>query len=239
MVFSILMGRIPQLQLRALVTSFDRLWVPQLEQTNLLIKGLSHICNLEEPANLPKKGFAFRPCPRPEVEDLDEDVLNEGIDVFGKYHPTKSLITLCMCRMRRFATRHGFQFEDVITIVLIHELAHFVTHRGKSNRSDCWEDFEKATPEVIENMAQQATHLYLRVAGYGRLVQVFDSLSNHCPDKYKTWWGEWKRQIKIQGSNPRNSSNYLHAVLEAFQNDLAAKRKEHARQREDMLDHDE
>jgi hypothetical protein len=202
----------------------------------MLIKGLLHICNLGEPANLPRKGFTFRPCPRREAEDLDEDVLIKGIDVFGQYDPTESLITLCMCRMRRFATRHGFQFEDVVTIVLIHELAHFVTHRGKSGDCESWAIFEandseteEESKKVIEDMAQQATHLYLRVARYGRLVQVFDSLSNDSPDRYKAWRHEWKNQTK-----PPTSKNYLNKALEAFQGKLAEERKKRPPERADI-----
>jgi len=208
-----------KLRLTALATDFDRLWVPQLDQVLILVKGLSHICGLGEPHNLPDQKFNVEPCcPEFDSEDLEEGIASEGIDFFGQYDPNEIKVTLNTCRMRRFATRHGFQFEEIIKIVLIHELAHFVTHHGKAiphnfnsalTPSDLyevaagqiWLSFARADDNVREDLAQKATNLYLRMACYGNLVQVFDSLANHSPQKYNSWRDEWKKQSK----NPDNS----------------------------------
>jgi len=188
-------------------------------------------------SNPPKKEFAHRPCPPHDVEELDEAITSKGIDAFGQYDPSKSQITLYLCRMRRFATRHGFQFEDVITIVLIHELAHFVTHRGKSDDCDSWAIFEETDSEtqkesktLMEDIAQQATHLYLRGARHGQLVHVFDSLSNYSPDRYRTWRDAWKKQTK-----PPTLNNYSQA-LSAFRDSLAKQRKSSVSEREEIQD---
>jgi hypothetical protein len=55
------MKSVSPLRLRALATKYDRLWVPQLEQVKILIKGLLYVCNLLEPAILPKKEFTIQP----------------------------------------------------------------------------------------------------------------------------------------------------------------------------------
>jgi hypothetical protein len=226
------MGRTPQLQLSALATKFDWPWIPRSEQVRILIHGLARICDLQEPPNPPKKEFARRPCPPRDVENLDEEIPSKGIDVFAECDPSKSLITLCLCRMRRFATRHDFQFEDVITIVLVHELAHYVTHEGKSHSCGRWDTFgESGSEDVIEDIDQQATHLYLRVARYGKLVQVFDSLSNDCPHRYKTWRSEWKKQTRLA-----TSDNCLEQALGVFRNKLAEERKRKPPQREEIHD---
>lgn len=221
------------LRLKALATELDRPWTPQLEQVKMLIMGLSHICQLRKPQNLPDKPFVIEPCPESSIEDVDEGVKKDGIDFFGLYsiaEKAETTVTLFMCRIRQFAGRYGFHFQDVVTIVLIHELAHFVTHCGRSKDRDCWAEFfgEKSRTEDVEGKAQQATHLYLRTAKYGNLVQVFDRFSNHCPPDYRRWRCEWEKQIRIHASEPKDSRNYLQPVLEAFRNDLAAKRRKHA-----------
>lgn len=211
------MGTSRPLRLIALATNLDRLWVPQLEQALIIITGLSHICDLEKPENLPQKNFRIKPCPRPDIEDLGE----EGIDFFGRYDPEEREVTLKICRMRRFATRYGFHFEDVLTIVMIHELAHFVTHLGKADSSECWVEFGKSEPGTVEDIAQQATNLYLRVASYGQLVQVFDSLSNYCPKKYNTWQDKWKEHFKGRDGS-------FKTAIRDFRKELCEARKKEA-----------
>jgi hypothetical protein len=217
------------LKLLALASSFDRDWVPPLERVSILIAGLSHVCGLEQPDNLPEKEFIIKPCPKRGIEEIDEGVAQHGIDFLGQYSPApreketeESTIKLCMCRMRRFATRHALHFEDVITITLIHELAHFVTHVGKSDFPECWLEFRKAgAAEDVESTAQQATHLYLRIAGYGYLVQVFDYVSHKCPKVYNDWREKWKNQTKLPGSPAR----HFRAALEDFQKELRQRRE--------------
>jgi hypothetical protein len=89
----------------------------------------------------------------------------------------------------------GFNREDVGKIVLIHELAHFVTHLGTISGT-YWDAFSKEESDKKEDVAQEATHLLLRIAGYGHLVQVFDALSQLCPAKYDTWRKTWAEQLK-------------------------------------------
>ncbi len=100
------------LKLLALASNLDRPWVPQLEQVSILITRLSHICDLEKPENLPEKGFAIKPCPKHDVEDVDEGILKDGIDFLGLYSLTppgaktdETTITLHMCRIRPLVLR--------------------------------------------------------------------------------------------------------------------------------------
>jgi hypothetical protein len=154
------MGASKPLRLRALANKLDRLLLPQLEQILIIITGLSHICDLDKPENLPKKNFGIKPCPRSDIEDVDEGLSTKGIDFFGQYDPGENVVTIYMCRIIRFVVRHGFHVEDVVTIVSIHELAHFVTHLGKSDSSKCWVAFGQANEEALESSAQQLTNLY-------------------------------------------------------------------------------
>lgn len=179
------------LKLKALTWKSDMPWIPPLEQVIIFTKILGYICD-REPQWLPKKTFSRRPCVPSEAEEVDEGILRDGIDFLGQYDPNETMVTLNMCRIRRYALKHGFHFEDVITIVLVHELAHFVTHLAESTCGAYWEEFGSAESETVEQFAQEATHLTLRAAGFGHLVHVFDSSSNHCPSKYHTWRKTWK-----------------------------------------------
>lgn len=119
------------LNLVALVSNIDKPLIPPVQQVLIFIKILGSICGLK-PQRLPEKPFKRLPCPSPDPEDLDEGVETQGIDFLGRYEyePNEITVTLHICRMMKFCAKHGFHREDVIKIVLIHELAHFVTHLG-------------------------------------------------------------------------------------------------------------
>jgi hypothetical protein len=145
-----------------------------------------------------------------EPEEVDEWITPDGKDILGQYDPVETTVTLNMCKIKKYALRHGFHFEDIITIVLVHELAHFITHLAKSRKCwGNWKEFESAKSETIEQFAQEATNLALRAAGYGHLVHVFDSSSRHCPPKYDTWRECW-----------RSCKNDLEKALKDFQKRL-------------------
>jgi hypothetical protein len=196
------------LKLVAFASKADEPLIPPLEQVVILSRMLGYICELKL-QHLPEKPFKRLPCPSPDPDDLDEGVESQGFDFLGRYENGPNIIkaTLNICRIVRFCARHGLHREDVIKIVLIHELAHFVTHSGMDS-GVYWEDFGKATPEQKEDFAQEATHLLLRVAGYNQLLLVFDNMSNHFDKKYGKWRETWKRQLK-------NNDN-LDAVLRHF-----------------------
>jgi hypothetical protein len=184
------------LNLVALASKIDEPLFPPLEQVVIFVKILGYICDLK-PQRLPERRFQRLPCPSSDTEDVDEGIWSQGIDFLGRYEyePNEITVKLHICRIMRFCGRHGFHREDVIKIVLIHELAHFVTHLG-TKESAYWEGFCRAEAEEREDFAQEATHLLLRVAGYDHLVNVFDALSQLCPAKYNTWRQSWKQHLK-------------------------------------------
>jgi hypothetical protein len=144
--------------------------------------------------------------------DLDDGFASKGIDFLGrcKYGQDETTVILCICRIVRVCALHGFYPEDVVKIVLMHELAHFVTLLGTNSKAQ-WGISPEEDAREKEDVAQEATHLLLRVAGYGHLVQVFDALSQLCPCKYNIWRQRWKQQLK---------SNDLEAVLTVFRNKI-------------------
>jgi hypothetical protein len=202
------------LNLVALVSKSDEPLIPPLEQVLIFTKMLGHICELE-PQQLPKESFDPQPCPRTDPEDLDEGIESKGIDFLGRYEYglKEVVVILHICRIVKFCARHRFDREDVIKIVLIHELAHFVTHLGESTCGKFWGGFCTAESETKEEFAQEATHLLLRVAGYGHLVHVFDAASHLCPQKYNTWRKKWEAQVKTEDTLDGISSDFRARIL--------------------------
>lgn len=222
------MSDLHPLKLVALASESDEPLIPPLEQVVIFSRILGHICELQ-PERLPKEPFKTQPCPSPDLKDLDEGIASKGLDFLGRYEygPSEIVVILFICRIKEFSAKHGFHPEDVTQIVLIHELAHFVTHLG-TNSGLLWVDFCESTREEKEAFAQEATHLLLRVAGYGHLVHVFDSLSHLCPCKYNTWRQTWKQR-------QQSKNNDCEAVLGDFRQRILLKRPP-AISRDDSID---
>jgi hypothetical protein len=206
------MSDLNPLKLVALASKADEPLIPPLEQVVIFTKMLAYICELKL-QHIPEKPFKRFPCPSPD-QDLDRGIEENGIDFLGRYEHGAEEITvkLHICRIVRFCARHGFNREDVIKIVLIHELAHFVTHLGTKESEAYWEDFWKPDSGEKEEFAQEATHLLLRVAGYGHLVNVFDALSHLCPPRYNTWRQKWEGHLK--------KKNTLDSILKDFRDQI-------------------
>jgi hypothetical protein len=190
------MSNFPPLQLVALASKADESLVPPPEQVTIFTGMLGYICKLK-PQSLPERPFKRLPCPSSVLGDLNEGLASKGIDFLGLYEcgANEITVTLYICRILKFCAVFGFEREDAVKIVLIHELAHFVTHLGTASGA-YWDAFSKEDSSKKEDVAQEATHLLLRVAGYGHLIQVFDALSQLCPSKYDSWRTTWQDQLK-------------------------------------------
>src|ERR1700730_11647909 len=141
------MSDLKPFKLIALASRADESLIPPLEQGVIFSRMFGYICELELQL-LPEEPFEQLPCASPDLEDVDDGILSKGIDFLGRYEHGASeiTVTLNICRITRFSARHGFHPEDVVKIVLLHELAHFVTHLGTAS-GEHWEDFGKATSE--------------------------------------------------------------------------------------------
>jgi hypothetical protein len=194
------------LKLVALAPKSDEPFIPPLQQVVIFISNLGYICGLE-PQLVPNEAFELSHCSSGDSEQSDGGIGIGGIDALGRYDSGKVVVILDFGRIAKLCATHGFHREDVVKVVLIHELAHFVTHLG-TNSGACWEGFCDEESEKKEDAAQESTHLLLRVAGYGHLVQVFDALSQLCPSKYNTWRNTWDGQLK--------SKETLDSILRKF-----------------------
>lgn len=122
------------------------------------------------------------------VSTTGKEILRLFEDVLGSYHvepwediePAEDhfdlyihlywrVIGLIGLTLARDAEKDRFQFQidDLILIVLVHELAHYVTHRGRDLEELSWktEKFLAAPPVIKESLAQFLTWRFCR-AGY-------------------------------------------------------------------------
>jgi hypothetical protein len=110
-----------------------------------------------------------------------------GIDLLGKYSLSDSTVTVYVDSCRKVVGRKygGVDYlEELIEVVLIHELAHLITDRVyKLEYND-----ENDSVHLWEYTAQCATYAYVSTRREKDL-EMFQQLSSHQPFIYRTWEG--------------------------------------------------
>jgi len=105
--------------------------------------------------------------------DLHSMVLESGIwedlkrvhpDLLGTYYPRESRLELHWLSISFLSRIHHFSIEDLVTIVLAHELAHGYSNLGYDKDGNQWETnfFLKADLRITEGFAQIYTYLLLK-----------------------------------------------------------------------------
>ena len=119
--------------------------------------------------------------------------LPEGTETLGDYRNDGSNRIRLFRRPIRDAahsiTENGIPCDAdcVARIVLIHELAHSVSHLGRNQDRGRWDGFYLAESEPKEHVAQVATCLFLLQGGCNAELAVFKEMSDHSPLKYRSW----------------------------------------------------
>jgi hypothetical protein len=117
--------------------------------------------------------------------------LGEGTDTLGKYlyQSPNTIITLFDMSIYAYAACTRLEATLAAKIVLIHEIAHSVTHLGCLD-GKIWENFGKTAgkPDSLEeHFAQVATWLYIDMINSKPLLRTFEQMLDNSPTKYKTW----------------------------------------------------
>ena len=117
--------------------------------------------------------------------------LPDGVETLGTYFPAAAdlawpTIEIFPRRIQRFAEVHAFSPTHVQQVVLVHELAHYVTHRGMRGPK-YWKDFPNAGRAHKEKLAQIATWLFLTKAGLETHLHAFWFMSQRSPQEYQSW----------------------------------------------------
>jgi len=108
-------------------------------------------------------------------------------DILGKYLPKekKIIIYTKLCHLTALST--GLNYEDIVAIVIAHEVSHAVTHIGRDRRKGDWGDFPTIAKAILEHFAQMYTRMYFTESGSSELVKVFEVLSEGQPEIYRSW----------------------------------------------------
>jgi hypothetical protein len=132
------------------------------------------------------------PCRRDEQRNVDSantQIMPCIFDLLGCYEITNdsSRIVLYRKLCAIVAQELKIPLENLLTIVLIHETAHAVSHLGQDEFSNIWEHFNLAPTADKELVAQLMTYLYCRETDAKHLMEVFQTLTNHEDSRYTSW----------------------------------------------------
>jgi len=108
-------------------------------------------------------------------------------DILGEYLPTKKKIIIYtkLCHLTALST--GQKFEDIIAIVIAHEVSHAVTHIGCDFHREYWCNFSAIDNAALEHFAQMYTRMHFIESGNFEMVKVFEVLSEGQPKIYRSW----------------------------------------------------
>jgi hypothetical protein len=102
-----------------------------------------------------------------------------GLDLLGRYRLKDSLVTIYVDSCRKVERWCDVALDQLVRVVLVHELAHLMTHRGFGAQ-------KALSAHFWEYTAQCATYAYLYRHDQGAL-SVFKKLSPYQPFIYQTW----------------------------------------------------
>jgi hypothetical protein len=110
------------------------------------------------------------------------------LDCLGKYFSESGVVGsrielywagLCSLSL----TSKLIQPEAYAKVVMLHELAHFITHQGAEENGRHWESFPSGS-DIVEIVAQVATEDVIRTK-YSTLLPAFEALLEGAPLKYR------------------------------------------------------
>lgn len=107
---------------------------------------------------------------------------------FAEYGVVRARAELYWARVEAFSARSkpmttNVTAEAVAKVVMLHELAHYVTHQGAEENGRHWESFPSGS-DIVEIVAQVATEDVIRTK-YSTLLPAFEALLEGAPLKYR------------------------------------------------------
>ena len=147
-------------------------------------EALADICTLKRPQS--ENTILLRVS----EERINREVFKEkGFEALGTYHALEAdpFITLYRNAIQEYSQEHDLDPNLVTKVVLIHELAHYITHLGNAPVGGIWKNFSNASQNDKEGTAQVATWLFLRKYGHNDEMTVFNKITSTAPPEYKKW----------------------------------------------------
>lgn len=119
------------------------------------------------------------------VEERSGDI--GFMDVLGVYDADRTVIIIYARLIARCAHAIDLSPEELMNVVVAHELAHAASHLGLDGGGDVWEEFEYATRRDKEFFAQLFPYLLFREAGDTSYCECMVTLAKYQPDIYRTF----------------------------------------------------
>jgi hypothetical protein len=131
-------------------------------------------------------------CCETPIEVIDDDLKDppdEGPDAYGRYYGNVPFIAIDRKKCCSAAPSLKCNPSDIVKVVLVHELAHYVSHRGIGIKSGkTWMKFDSAGHMEVERMAQGLCYLWIKQFGNETELATFQQLGVHCKDDaYRQW----------------------------------------------------
>ncbi len=123
-----------------------------------------------------------------------EDECGEGaLDLLGAYFIQSRHIELYWIPIWQYARILGVTVEDLALVVLVHEMAHFYSHRGTDSDGHLWKDPDMISshPYIVEGIAQFYTERVCELIEANnpgcRPANVFSRLTPKQPAPYQAY----------------------------------------------------
>jgi len=119
--------------------------------------------------------------------DCNPDPTIHIIDLLGCYRPHDNKVIVYELLVHLCALKMGVDERILHRIVLLHEIAHAVTHRGREPDGSLWDLFIAAEAEKKEYFAQIYAYKQLEREGETTAITAMDALADQQPDIYQTY----------------------------------------------------
>lgn len=119
--------------------------------------------------------------------DCNPDPTIHIIDLLGCYRPHDNKVIIYELLVHLCALKIGVEESILHRIVLLHELAHAVTHRGLEPDGSIWDLFVAAEAEKKEYFAQIYTYKRLEKEGETAAITAMELLADQQPNIYQTY----------------------------------------------------
>jgi hypothetical protein len=143
-----------------------------------------------------------------QIREIVQALLNSNIDKLGSYNPLNRQIEICWIPIFFVSRALSIPFEKLTYVVLIHELAHYLSHAGKDADGRTWEtdQFCQSDIFIVEGIAQfwtcelsakESTRLGIISTHTSR--ECFDLLLEHQRQPYQcflNWLPKHPRRIE-------------------------------------------
>jgi len=114
-------------------------------------------------------------------------IRSTAFDVLGDYNSSQRKITLFDDLIALASISLDVTPTALSTVVLMHELAHAMTHLGKDADGAIWEHFSIASEHDKELFAQIYSHLYFVETGDIDHADIMRRLCDSQPEQYSSW----------------------------------------------------